>query len=93
MDMDRYDWYGKHGEAKAGTEEIVVLLESILRRGPDHLGANHFHVHLLDTSPNPDRTLASANRLTQIAPGAGHIMHMWAHLLEPRRLSHGCTRQ
>jgi hypothetical protein len=76
MDLDRYDWYGAAGQAKPGTDEILLVLESVLRREPDHPGANHLYVHVLDTSPHPERALTSAYRLAQLAPGAGHLLHM-----------------
>jgi tetratricopeptide (TPR) repeat protein len=80
MDLDRYDWYEAAGQPKPGTDEILLLLESVLRREPDHPGANHLYVHVLDTSPHPERALASAYRLMQIAPGAGHLVHMAGHI-------------
>ncbi len=80
MDLSRYEWYDAAGQPKPGTEDILLLLESVLRREPDHPGANHLYVHVLDTSPHPERALASAYRLTQIVPGAGHILHMAGHI-------------
>jgi len=80
MDLDRYDWYEATGQPKPATDEILLLLESILRREPDHPGANHLYVHVLDTSPHPERALASAYRLAEVAPGAGHLVHMAGHI-------------
>lgn len=83
MDLDRYDWYEAAGQPKPGTDEILLLLESVLRREPDHPGANHLYVHVLDTSPHPERALTSAYRLAQLAPGGRpFIAHGRAHLLE-----------
>src|SRR5262249_29175280 len=62
-----------------GTEEIVAVLESVLRRDPNHLGANHYYIHATEASPHPERALASARRLETLAPGAGHLVHMPAH--------------
>src|SRR5271170_4347585 len=68
------------GTPEAGTEEIVATLESVIRRDPNHLGAVHYYIHAVEASPNPDRALAGANRLAALAPGAGHIVHMPAHV-------------
>src|SRR5258706_12202067 len=68
---------GKPGQA---TEEIVRVLESVLRRDPDHLGANHYYIHSVEASRNPERALASAARLPELAPAAGHLVHMPAHV-------------
>lgn len=63
-----------------GTEEIQQVLEAVLRRDPDYPLANHLYIHLLDTSPHPEYALASAQRLVNVAPGAGHLVHMPSHI-------------
>jgi tetratricopeptide (TPR) repeat protein len=68
------------GTPEAGTEEIVATLESVIRRDPNHLGAVHYYIHAVEASPNPERALAGANRLASLAPNAGHIVHMPAHV-------------
>jgi tetratricopeptide (TPR) repeat protein len=68
------------GTPEAGTEEIVATLESVIRRDPNHLGAIHYYIHAVEASPNPERALAGANRLASLAPNAGHIVHMPAHV-------------
>jgi len=55
-------------------------LESVIRRDPNHLGAIHYYIHATEASPNPERALAGANRLAALAPAAGHIVHMPAHV-------------
>ena len=68
------------GTPEVGTEEIVAALESVIRRYPNHLGAIHFYIHAVEASPNPDRALFAAQRLATLAPAAGHIVHMPAHV-------------
>ena len=70
---------GKHGEH---TEEIIRVLESVLQRDPNHAGANHYYIHALEASPNPERALPSAQRLEALVPKAGHLVHMPAHIYE-----------
>jgi tetratricopeptide (TPR) repeat protein len=65
---------------EAGTEEIVATLESVIRRDPNHLGAIHYYIHATEASSNPERSLAYANKLAAMAPSAGHIVHMPAHV-------------
>jgi tetratricopeptide (TPR) repeat protein len=55
-------------------------LESVLKRDPNHLGAIHYYIHTVEASNNPERALAGANKLAALAPGAGHIVHMPAHI-------------
>ncbi len=72
-------WH-KDGSPEEGTEEIVATLESVIRRDPNHLGAIHYYIHAVEASNSPERALAGANRLAALAPGAGHIVHMPAHI-------------
>ena len=80
--MNLHPWGLWHvdGTPEAGTEEIVSALESVIRRDPNHLGALHYYIHATEASSNPERALAGANRLAALAPTAGHIVHMPAHV-------------
>jgi tetratricopeptide (TPR) repeat protein len=80
--MNLHPWGLWHvdGTPEAGTEEIVATLESVIRRDPNHLGAIHYYIHATEASANPERALAGANRLAALAPSAGHIVHMPAHV-------------
>jgi tetratricopeptide (TPR) repeat protein len=51
-----------------------------MERNPDHHGANHLYIHAVEASKNPDRGLTSADKLRFLAPGAGHLVHMPAHI-------------
>lgn len=68
------------GEPAPGTLELVAVLESVLRRDPRHPGANHFYIHAVEASKNLERAIPSAERLTTLAPGAGHLVHMPGHI-------------
>jgi len=80
--MNLHPWGLWHvdGTPETGTEEIVASLESVIRRDPNHLGAIHYYIHAVEASPNPERALAGANKLAALAPNAGHIVHMPAHV-------------
>ncbi len=79
--MDLHPWrlWSLDGRPTEGTEEIVAVLESVLRRDPNHLGANHYYIHATEASLHPEWALASARRLETLAPAAGHLVHMPAH--------------
>jgi tetratricopeptide (TPR) repeat protein len=68
------------GEPAPGTLELVAALESVLRRNPDHPGANHLYIHAVEASPNLERAIPSAMRLMTLIPGAGHLVHMPGHI-------------
>ena len=80
--MNLHPWGLWHvdGTPEAGTDEIVATLESVMKRDPNHLGAIHYYIHAVEASPTPERALAGANKLAALAPGAGHIVHMPAHV-------------
>jgi tetratricopeptide (TPR) repeat protein len=80
--MNLHPWGLWHvdGTPEEGTEEVVAALESVLKRDPDHMGAIHYYIHSVEASRNPERALAGANKLAAMAPGAGHLVHMPAHV-------------
>ncbi|HEV3420528.1 MAG TPA: hypothetical protein VG075_09495 [Candidatus Acidoferrum sp.] len=79
MDLHPWKQWTLDGRPTEGTEEIIAVLESVLRRDPNHLGANHYYIHATESSPHPQWAIASAKRLETLAPGAGHLVHMPAH--------------
>lgn len=68
------------GKPAPNTLELVAVLESVLKRNPDHPGANHFYIHAVEASPNLERAVPSAVRLMVLVPGAGHLVHMPGHI-------------
>jgi len=80
--MNLHPWGLWHvdGTPEEGTEEIVATLESVIRRDPDHMGAVHYYIHAVEASRSPERALAGANKLAAMAPAAGHLVHMPAHV-------------
>jgi len=80
MNLHPWGLWHQDGTPEAGTEEIVATLESVLKRDPNHLGAIHYYIHAVEASNNPERALAGANKLAALAPNAGHIVHMPAHI-------------
>ena len=80
MNLHPWGLWHKDGTPEAGTDEIVATLESVIKRDPNHLGALHYYIHTVEASNSPERAMAAANRLAALAPGAGHIVHMPAHV-------------
>jgi tetratricopeptide (TPR) repeat protein len=63
-----------------GTATIVAVLERVLEMDPDHPGANHMYIHAVEPSDDPYRGLAAAERLTDLVPASGHLLHMPSHI-------------
>jgi tetratricopeptide (TPR) repeat protein len=76
----RWHWYAADGTPAPGVREAEQVLEQVLRRWPDHPGANHYYIHAVESSPNPERAIPSAQRLMGIVPAAGHMVHMPGHI-------------
>jgi tetratricopeptide (TPR) repeat protein len=80
MDLRPWDLWKPDGRPQPGTEEIVTTLESVLGQNPDHPGACHYYIHAVEASQQPERALPCAERLPGLMPGAGHLVHMPAHI-------------
>ncbi|MFO0699658.1 MAG: hypothetical protein U0236_10530 [Nitrospira sp.] len=80
MDLHPWDLWTTTGKPKSGTEEIVSTLEKVLAKVPNHPGACHYYIHAMEASSTPERALACAERLPGLMPGAGHLVHMPAHI-------------
>jgi hypothetical protein len=73
---------GKPAEG-AGTEECRTILEHAFNTMPaswDHPGLLHLYVHLMEMSPFPQRALRVGDRLREVVPDSGHLIHMPTHL-------------
>ncbi|MCC6141623.1 MAG: tetratricopeptide repeat protein [Nitrospira sp.] len=80
MDVRPWDFWTSDGRPHAGTDDMVATLEAVLAKHPDHPGACHYYIHVVEASPKPERALACAERLPGLMPGAGHLVHMPAHI-------------
>jgi len=80
MDLRPWDLWSADGVPRPETPEVIATLDSVLARAPDHPGANHFYIHTMEASPNPERALLIADRLGGLVPAAGHLVHMPSHI-------------
>ena len=80
MDLMPWNFWTKDGKPTDYTEEILATLEGVMKRTPDHPGANHYYIHATEASFNPERAIPSADRLLTLVPDAGHLVHMPAHV-------------
>ena len=80
MNLHPWKLWTPDGTPGEDTVEIVAVLESVLKRDPMHPGANHYYIHAVEASKEPERALPSAARLETLVPAAGHLVHMPAHI-------------
>ncbi|HKI84885.1 MAG TPA: hypothetical protein VKA63_11200, partial [Candidatus Krumholzibacteria bacterium] len=74
MDLRPWDLFDAEGEMQPGTDEIISTLETVLAAHPEHPFANHLYIHTMEASKEPQRALASADRLRDLVPAAGHLL-------------------
>lgn len=80
MDTQRWDYWLPDGRTPKGrAQKSVDLLEKILARNPKHQAAIHLYIHMTEASDNPFRAAGYADRLAELSPGLGHLMHMPSH--------------
>lgn len=61
-------------------ESVKKILLEVLVQEPNHPGANHYYIHIIESSSHPEDGLAIAERLEHLVPFAGHLVHMPAHI-------------
>ena len=80
MDTQPWDYWTNGGRTPNGrTARTISLLEGILARNPTHLAAIHLYIHMTEASLDPYRAADHADRLADLAPGLGHLIHMPSH--------------
>ncbi|OQW36250.1 MAG: hypothetical protein A4C66_03360 [Nitrospira sp. HN-bin3] len=79
MDLSPWDYWTADGRPKSRTTTLLSQLEQVLTAAPDHPGANHFYIHAVE-AVEPEWALAAAERLADLMPGAGHLVHMPGHI-------------
>jgi tetratricopeptide (TPR) repeat protein len=80
MDLRPWNYWTRDGQPYAETHEIQRTLAAVLAKHPNHPGALHYWIHLWEPTDTPERAEAEADRLLTLMPGAGHIVHMPAHI-------------
>jgi len=80
MDVRPWNQWTREGQPQPGTLDVLQALETARALDPDHPGALHLTIHALEASPQPERAREAADRLRNLAPDAGHLVHMPAHI-------------
>ena len=75
-----WDLWNIDGTPKPWTPLIREVIEKVLVKNPDHPGANHYYIHVMEPSPFAAKALPSAERLGKTNPGLSHVVHMPSHI-------------
>lgn len=79
MDTTPWDYWKENEEPKEVTRELLRTLERVLARRPNHPLANHLYIHVVE-KVHPDWGVAAAERIGDLVPDAGHLVHMPSHI-------------
>jgi tetratricopeptide (TPR) repeat protein len=82
MDLRPWNYWTRDGLPQPGTAAIQASLETVLATHKNHPGGLHLWIHLWEPTDTPERAEAEADRLLPLMPGAGHIVHMPAHIYQ-----------
>jgi len=81
MDTRPWDYWTTDKQPQPRLGEAVKLVETVMARNPGHPQAAHLYIHLMENGPDPKLAEAAADRLAApLAPAAGHLVHMPAHI-------------
>ena len=75
-----WDLWNIDGTPKPWTPLIREVIEKVLAENPNHPGANHYYIHVMEPSPYAAKALPSADRLGKTNPGLSHVVHMPSHI-------------
>ena len=75
-----WEYWSLDGEPLNLTPQFRAILEGVMRRHPDHPAANHLYIHVMESSPWPEIAEPAADRLVDLIPAAGHLVHMPSHI-------------
>ncbi|MGH7663627.1 MAG: hypothetical protein ACRENI_04925 [Gemmatimonadaceae bacterium] len=79
MDLSPWNYWTAKKQPRPDTPQMLALLDRVIATDPNHPGACHFYIHAVEAA-YPERAVACAERLASLMPGAGHIVHMPAHI-------------
>lgn len=80
MDLSPWNQWTPAGDPNPGTPEILATLDAVMKIRPDHPLALHLYIHASEASSDPGRADAAADRLRDLQPGLGHLVHMPSHI-------------
>ncbi|HEX5005043.1 MAG TPA: hypothetical protein VFV65_06990 [Gemmatimonadales bacterium] len=79
MNLSPWFYWTPDGQPRPATLQLVAMLEAVIARLPGHPGACHLYIHAVEAAA-PAKAVPCAERLAGLMPGAGHIVHMPAHI-------------
>ena len=82
MDLRPWNYWTRDGVPYDDTRRALDALQQAIAANRNHPGALHLWIHLWESTDTPERAEAEADRLLPLMPGAGHMVHMPAHIYQ-----------
>ncbi len=79
MNTVPWDYWDENGDPSPNIPQAKEALEQAIKINPEHPGAHHYYIHMVEL-PKPDMAVPSAEKLSLLMPGAGHMVHMPGHI-------------
>ncbi|WP_136465658.1 hypothetical protein [Flagellimonas onchidii] len=79
MNTVPWNYWDENGNPSPNITEAKAALEKAMEINPNNPGAHHYYIHMVEL-PKPDLGVASADRLGELMPAAGHLVHMPSHI-------------
>ncbi|PCE30702.1 hypothetical protein BZL54_19560 [Burkholderia ubonensis subsp. mesacidophila] len=81
MNLKPWEYWDHQGNAAyPAIPPAVDAVEGGLKDHADHMGLVHWYIHIREGSTEPNAVTPYANKLADLAPGAGHLVHMPSHI-------------
>src|SRR5947209_18677400 len=80
MNTQPWNYWDSGRKPRPDIAAVRSALEKAIQKHPDHPGARHIYIHLMEASDEVDVAVPSAERLGSLVPAAGHLDHMPAHI-------------
>ena len=81
MDLRPWGYWTRDGRPYDETTQVQSALAFVIGKHQNHPGALHLWIHLWE-SVDARKAEAEADRLVPLMPGAGHMVHMPAHIFQ-----------
>lgn len=79
MNLSPWNYWESNGTPRPATLQLLAILEGVIARDSTHPGACHLYIHAVEAA-QPEKAVPCAERLAGLMPGAGHLVHMPAHI-------------